>query len=58
MAAMHDILHKLKASCGFLGVEHLLAACHRLDQTPSMETFAAFQSSVAETLRVIQASGD
>lgn len=58
MAAMHDSLHKLKASCGFLGVEHLLVACHRLDQMPSMETFAAFQSSVAETLAVIQASGD
>jgi HPt (histidine-containing phosphotransfer) domain-containing protein len=55
---MHDTLHKLKASCGFLGVEHLLAACHRLDQTPCLETFAAFQNSAADTLTVIRASDD
>jgi CheY-like chemotaxis protein len=58
LTAMHDTLHKLKASCGFLGVEHLLAACHRLDQTPCLETFAAFQNSAADTLTVIRASDD
>lgn len=56
--AIHDGLHKLKASCGFLGAEHLLAACQRLDRAPSPEAFTAFQGSLAETLAVIQALDD
>ena len=56
--AVHDTLHKLKASCGFLGADHLLAACRHLDQDPCLQTLAAFQSSVTETLAVIRASDD
>lgn len=55
---MQDALHKLKGSCGFLGAEQLLVACHALDRNPDRIYMDAFQASVAATIALIRASGD
>lgn len=48
--AVHDALHRLKASCGFLGAERLLAACRALDQDLSEPSHSAFRTTLADTL--------
>lgn len=50
MAAVDGILHRLKASCGFLGAERLLAACRLLDQDRSEASVSAFQATLSDTL--------
>lgn len=48
-----DVLHKLKASCGFLGAERLLAECRALEADPGAEALARFERVCAETLAAI-----
>ncbi len=48
--AMHDILHKLKASCGFLGASRLLQACIVLDGQLSQPNLEAFLQVAELTL--------
>ena len=56
--ALHDTLHKLKASCGFLGAERLLEACRALDQDRSAASVSAFQTTLADTLAFMLSSDD
>lgn len=49
--ALGDVLHKLKASCGFLGAERLLAECKALEADP--QALARFERVCAETLDAI-----
>lgn len=49
------ILHKLKASCGFLGASRLLEACNALDEQPDSRQLASFLESVTETLAILEA---
>lgn len=57
LAVLQDTLHRLKASCGFLGAEHLLSACQSLDRQPSSKVaYQAFQTCLEETQAVIRAS--
>lgn len=56
--ALQDALHKLKASCGFLGAERLLAACRALDQDPSAVSVSDFQTTLADTLAFMLSSDD
>lgn len=56
--ALHDALHKLKASCGFLGAERLLEACRLLDQDLSSASVSAFQKTMADTLAFMLLSDD
>lgn len=47
---VHDILHKLKASCGFLGATRLLQWCHALDSDPSQKHYESFDQALKDTL--------
>jgi len=49
-SAMHDILHKLKASCGFLGASRLLQACANLDEQLNPSNLEAFLQVADQTL--------
>jgi HPt (histidine-containing phosphotransfer) domain-containing protein len=53
LKTLGDVLHKLKASCGFLGAERLLAECRALDAAPGPEALARFERVCAETLAAI-----
>lgn len=55
--AMHDNLHKLKASCGFLGASRLLQACSALDENLSQSNLEAFLQVAEQTLAVQDDSG-
>lgn len=46
-------LHKLKASCGFLGAERLLQACYVLDHNPSEQALQHFLEVLDETRATI-----
>jgi DNA-binding response OmpR family regulator len=46
-------LHKLKASCGFLGAERLLQASHVLDHNPGEQTLQHFLEVLDETRATI-----
>ena len=48
--AIHALLHKLKASCGFLGANRLLEACMQLDQQPDPKRLECFMQTLDETL--------
>lgn len=48
-----DILHKLKASCGFLGANKLLAECDALDSNICQERIDYFQKIALQTLESI-----
>lgn len=48
-----DILHKLKASCGFLGANKLLAECKALEQDISHQSLAHFMLAAKQTLETI-----
>jgi CheY-like chemotaxis protein len=50
-AAVRDQLHRLKASCGFVGAELLSASVNRLSAEMSPASFQAFQDVVALQLR-------
>lgn len=48
---VHDLLHRLKASCGFVGAQRLNSAVQRLDGSPSDPQYIqAFASAVDDTL--------
>lgn len=47
---VHDVLHKLKASCGFLGATRLLHFCHALDSDPSSKLYESFDQALKDTL--------
>jgi len=49
-AKVHAVLHKLKASCGFLGATRLLHFCHALDSHPSNEQYESFDQALKDTL--------
>ena len=51
--SMHATLHKLKASCGFIGANRLLAACNALDQRPCTESLAVFLTALEQTLATL-----
>ncbi len=53
LKAAGDVLHKLKASCGFLGAERLLAECRALESAPGADAWARFERVCAETLAAI-----
>ena len=53
LKTLGDVLHKLKASCGFLGAERLLAECRALEAAPGPEALARFECVCAETLAAI-----
>lgn len=44
-----DTLHKLKASCGFLGADKLLAECYALDSNICQERLVYFQKIALQT---------
>lgn len=46
-------LHKLKASCGFLGAERLLQECYRLDGRIDRPNLARFMDAAHATLTLI-----
>ncbi len=51
--AAHDVLHRLKASCGFVGASRLLAAVEALDAALCDPVHAAaFRNAVEDTLLV------
>ena len=50
---MHAILHKLKASCGFLGANRLLDACMALDDNPDKQRLESFLKSLDDTLAIL-----
>lgn len=56
--AVSDALHKLKASCGFLGAERLLAACRALDHDLSEASVSAFRSTLADTMAFMLSTDD
>lgn len=47
------VLHKLKASCGFLGAARLLDACYALDAQPDKQRLGLFQQAVTDTLAIL-----
>lgn len=49
-ARVHGLLHKLKASCGFLGANRLLQWCHALDSDPSQNHYELFDQALKDTL--------
>lgn len=50
-AAAHEVLHRLKASCGFVGASRLLAAVEALDAAPrDPAPGAVFNDAVEDTL--------
>lgn len=51
--AMHAHLHKLRASCGFLGATRLLETCIALDENPDHAQLDSFLGSVQETLAIL-----
>ena len=53
LKTLGDVLHKLKASCGFLGAERLLAECRALEADPGPDALARFEQVCAETLAAI-----
>lgn len=50
---IHATLHKLKASCGFLGAERLLQECYRLDGHIDQANLARFLDAARATLALI-----
>lgn len=48
-----DTLHKLKASCGFLGAQQLLAECHTFDSNMCLDSLQHFQRVAKQTLNSI-----
>ncbi len=50
---IHALLHKLKASCGFLGATRLLDACMALDQRPDPIRLECFMQALDETLATL-----
>lgn len=50
---MRATLHKLKASCGFLGAERLLQECYRLEEHTDRSSMARFMHAVRGTLALI-----
>jgi HPt (histidine-containing phosphotransfer) domain-containing protein len=48
-----DILHKLKASCGFLGANKLLAECNALEQNICRQSITQFMLVAKQTLETI-----
>jgi DNA-binding response OmpR family regulator len=50
---IHQSLHKLKASCGFLGADRLLKACEQLDADIGQATFSEFLQVLQETQATI-----
>lgn len=48
-----DILHKLKASCGFLGAIRLLTECHRFESNINHQSLTEFTNIVKQTLETI-----
>jgi DNA-binding NtrC family response regulator len=51
-ADIHATLHKLKASCGFLGAKELLDLCNRLDAEINQANLLAFKAGAARTLTI------
>lgn len=51
-AVIHAVLHKLKASCGFLGAKQLLDLCSRLDAEINQVNLLAFKVGAAKTLTI------
>jgi len=51
-ADIHAVLHKLKASCGFLGAQQLLDLCSRLDAEINQANLLAFKAGAARTLTI------
>jgi CheY-like chemotaxis protein/HPt (histidine-containing phosphotransfer) domain-containing protein len=49
-ARVQGLLHKLKASCGFLGATRLLQCCHALDSDPSKQHYESFDQALKDTL--------
>lgn len=49
-AAAHDVLHRLKASCGFVGASRLLAAVDMLDASCDPASASRFNDAVDDTL--------
>lgn len=47
------VLHKLKASCGFLGAARLLEACNALDAQPDKQRLGPFRQATGETLAIL-----
>jgi CheY-like chemotaxis protein len=50
---IHALLHKLKASCGFLGASRLLDACISLDRRPDRIRLEGFMQALDETLATL-----
>jgi CheY-like chemotaxis protein/HPt (histidine-containing phosphotransfer) domain-containing protein len=50
---IHETLHKLKASCGFLGASRLLQECARLDADISAQNIERFMDIAEQTLTLI-----
>ena len=50
---IHEALHKLKASCGFLGASRLLFECSRLDADISAQNIDRFMDIAKQTLALI-----
>ncbi len=50
---IRDVLHKLKASCGFLGASRLLHECMRLDAEISVKNITRFMDVAKQTLALI-----
>ncbi len=50
---IHETLHKLKASCGFLGANRLLQECVRLDADISAQNIERFMAVAKQTLLLI-----
>jgi DNA-binding NtrC family response regulator len=50
---IHEILHKLKASCGFLGANRLLQECSHLDADISEQNINRFMDVAKQTLALI-----
>ena len=53
MADVSATLHKLKASCGFLGAKRLLQECHRLDKNTNDANISRFLDVAQQTLALI-----
>lgn len=50
---IHEILHKLKASCGFLGASRLLQECSHLDADISEQNIDRFMDIAQQSLALI-----
>jgi CheY-like chemotaxis protein len=48
-----DILHKLKASCGFLGANKLLAQCYSFERNISQQSMTDFMLIAKQTIETI-----